>query len=104
MTAGLTLLLLVLLAGTSDRTGRAGAVALAAVSVLWLLVNNSMEGAVLLVVAPTHGLTAADLTGLLGLGLAGWRLFGGGQRGRAPAHQDPPVDQGEPAPRHSPEE
>lgn len=77
MSAGLTLLLLVLVAGTSDRTGRAGALVLALVSVLWLLVNGTMEGPVLVTVAPTHGLTAADLTGLLGLGLAAWRVVSG---------------------------
>ena len=82
MTAGLTLALLVLVAGTGDRTGRTGAVVLALVSVLWLLVNQPMEGPVLLVVSPGHGLTAADLAGLLGLGLAAWRLIAGSRRRR----------------------
>ena len=82
MTAGLTLVLLVLVAGTGDRTGRTGAVVLALVSVLWLFVNQPMEGAVLVVVSPSHGLTAADLAGLVGLVLAGWRLLRGGRRGR----------------------
>lgn len=82
MSAGLTLLLLVLVAGTGDRTGRAGALVLAVVSALWLLDNNAMEGPVLLTVAPTHGLTAADLTGLLGLALAAWRFVSGGRRRR----------------------
>jgi hypothetical protein len=82
VTAGLALVLLVLVAGTGDRTGRTGAVVLAVVSVLWLLVNQPMEGAVLLVVSPGHGLTAADLAGLLGLALAVWRWTVPGRRRR----------------------
>ncbi|MGN6252685.1 MAG: hypothetical protein ACTHNS_12800 [Marmoricola sp.] len=82
MIPGLTLLLLVLLAGTGDRTGRPGALALAAVSVAWLLDNAPMEGAVLVVVSRTHGLTAADLAGLVGLVLAAVRLVAAGRRRR----------------------
>ncbi|WP_310962222.1 hypothetical protein [Nocardioides terrisoli] len=75
MIAGLTLVALVLLAATPARAGRRGALWLAAVSVLWLLVNGPMEGAVLWAPFATHGLTAGDLAGLAGLALAAarWR-------------------------------
>jgi hypothetical protein len=64
---------LVVAAGTADRTGRTGAVALGLVSVAWLLVNGPVEGLVLVRVTPDHGLTGADLAGLAGLALAAWR-------------------------------
>jgi hypothetical protein len=48
-------------------------VALAVVSVAWLLVNEPVEGPILFVVVPEHGLTGSDLAGLTGLGLAVWR-------------------------------
>lgn len=75
MIAGSVLLALLLVAGTSDRTGRWGAALLAVLSIVWLVVNQPMEGAVLLAVAPTRGLTVADLTGFAGLGLAAWRFW-----------------------------
>ncbi len=64
---------LVVAAGTGDRTGRPGAVVLAVVSVLWLLVNNPVEGVLLVPVTADHGLTGADVAGLAGLALAVWR-------------------------------
>jgi hypothetical protein len=67
------LVVLVFLAGVSAETGLLGAVALAVVSVAWLLVNAPIEGLILFVVAPGHGLTGSDLAGLTGLGLAVWR-------------------------------
>lgn len=73
MLVGLVLVALVLLASVSGRSGLPGAVALAAVSVLWLLVNGSAEGPVLWSVTRHHGLTATDLGGLAGLGVAAWR-------------------------------
>ena len=74
MIAGLALVLLVLTAGTVSRSGLLGAAALAASSLLWLRVNSPMEGTVLLQVAVNHGVTAADLAGVAGLGLAAWRV------------------------------
>jgi hypothetical protein len=75
---GLGLAALVLAAAVGPRFGRPGGALLAAASVLWLLVNKTMEGGTLLVVVPrTHGVTAADLGGLAGLGLAGWLLLRG---------------------------
>ena len=74
MISGLALVALLLAAGTSDRTGIVGVVALVALSLLWLIVNGPMEGDVIATVAPSHGLTAADLAGLAGLALAAWRF------------------------------
>jgi len=73
--AGLVLVALVLLAGLGRDRPWSGW-ALGAVAVLWLVVNGPMEGPVLLTVTASHGLTAGDLAGLAGLGLAGWRLWG----------------------------
>jgi hypothetical protein len=67
------LVVLVFLAGVSAETGLLGAVALAVVSVAWMLVNEPVEGLTLFGVAPEHGLTCSDLAGLTGLGLALWR-------------------------------
>jgi hypothetical protein len=61
---------LVLAAGLSGRFGVVGAVALAATSVLWLLVNGPMEGPILVDLSPSHGITGGDLAGVVGLGLA----------------------------------
>ena len=71
MVAAIVLAGLVLAAGTSRMFGLRGAVTLAVVSVVWLLVNGPMEGPVLLTVAPGHGITGGDLAGLAGLALAG---------------------------------
>lgn len=83
MIPALVLVAMLLLAASGDRTGRAGAVALATASVLFLLTNKSLEGPTLLVVVESHGLTATDLVGLTGLGVAGWRLWLS-TRGRLP--------------------
>jgi hypothetical protein len=70
MLAGLVLAGLVATGVVAGRFGRPGAVALAAVSVLWLLVNKPMEGRVLVTVNETHGLTEGDLAGVAGVLLA----------------------------------
>ncbi|MGH3365532.1 MAG: hypothetical protein ACRDOW_12480 [Nocardioidaceae bacterium] len=75
MISGLALVLLLVAAGTADRTGSFGAWALLAASLLWLLLNKQMEGYILWAVSDHHGLTAADLAGLAGLALAGWRFI-----------------------------
>ena len=75
MTAGLVLAAIVVLAAVSGRTGLPGALVLALVSLVWLRVNGSAEGAVLWSLTPSHGLTETDLAGLAGLGVAGWRGF-----------------------------
>jgi hypothetical protein len=77
--AALVLAALVLAAGLSGRFGLRGALGLAVVSVLWLVVNGPMEGPVLVVVARGHGLTGGDLAGLAGFGLA---LFNGARARR----------------------
>ncbi|MDX6324302.1 MAG: hypothetical protein QOK15_656 [Nocardioidaceae bacterium] len=71
--AMVTLLVMIVAAGTSDRTGRVGAGVLAIASVVWFFVNSPMEGSVLLTLSTDHGVTAADLAGLAGLAIAGWR-------------------------------
>ena len=75
MIAALVLAALVLAAGIGTSYGRLGAVALAVLSVLWVLVNGPMEGPTLLVLSRHHGVTGGDLTGLVGLGLAAYRGF-----------------------------
>lgn len=70
---GLVLVAVVLLAAVSGRAGLPGAVALAAASVLWLLVNGSAEGPLIWALDSQHGLTATDLGGVAGLGVAAWR-------------------------------
>jgi uncharacterized membrane protein HdeD (DUF308 family) len=70
MLAGLTLAALLLAGALAGRFGRPAAPALGALSVLWLLANGPMEGSVLLRVSPGHGLTAADLAGVVGILLA----------------------------------
>ena len=74
MIAGLVLCALLVAAATVYRTGRAGAVLLGLLSLLWFVVNGSMEGDVLWTVVRGHGLTAGDLVGLVGLALSVWWL------------------------------
>jgi hypothetical protein len=81
--AAVVLVVLVLAAGLGPRRGVAGAVVLAAVAVLWLLVNGPMEGPVLWSVTRRHGLTGGDLAGLAGLALAAYRLVGALRGSRA---------------------
>jgi hypothetical protein len=52
--------------------GRPGVVALALTSVLWLVVNQSVERLVLLRMSTHHGLTSADLAGLV-MAVVLWR-------------------------------
>ncbi|MCM0621848.1 hypothetical protein [Nocardioides bruguierae] len=73
MTPALVLVMLLLSITAMPYAQWAGVVAVAFFSGLWILANGPMEGAVLLVVAPTHGLTAGDLVGLAGLAIAGGR-------------------------------
>jgi len=72
--AAIVLGLLVLSAGTSDRTGRPGAVILLALSVVWLRINTTMEGVVLVRIKEDRGISGADLAGLAGALIALWRL------------------------------
>lgn len=51
---------------------RAGAVALVLVSAWWLALDHTMEGGVLVVLAPGHGVTVADMVALGGLLAAGF--------------------------------
>ena len=74
MLAAGVLVLLVLSAGTLDRTGVPGAVLLLCLCVLWILVNGPMEGVTLLSLPGSHGVTAADLASVAGGALAADRL------------------------------
>jgi hypothetical protein len=69
------LVLLVLSAGTLDRTGVPGAVILLGLSGLWILVNGPMEGVTLVTLPGPHGITAADLASVAAAGLAADRLL-----------------------------
>ncbi|GAA2137827.1 hypothetical protein GCM10009844_05280 [Nocardioides koreensis] len=70
MLAGMALVLLVVAAALAGWVGRPGVVALALASVLWLLVNQPVEGVTLIRFSSTHGLNSADLAGLAGLVMA----------------------------------
>lgn len=71
----LTLVALLALLVTARRTGVGGAVALLAVSVLWILVNQPLEGPVLLRISQSHGFTTADVLAVIGGGVAVLRLW-----------------------------
>jgi hypothetical protein len=75
MVAAIVLTGLVLTAGLGGLFPVGGALVLAAVSLLWLVVNGPMEGPVLVTVTGGHGVTGADLAGFAGLGLAAGRAF-----------------------------
>jgi hypothetical protein len=64
-----------LLAGVVGRRQRIGSVILALLALVWLAADHGFEGAVLLTVTHTHGLTLTDLIGLAGLGVAIWLWF-----------------------------
>ena len=89
MIAGSVLAALVLVAGINDRLGRLGPWLLAGLSVLWLLVNGPVEGLVLWELSSDHGLTAADLAGLVGLAVAAWRFAAVRRRTRVSAPWEP---------------
>ena len=90
MLVAVVLVALVLLAAVSGSSGLPGAVALGVVSLLWLLVNGSAEGPVLWSLTSQHGLTATDLGGLAGLGVAVWRGWQARSRRRTERVEPPP--------------
>jgi hypothetical protein len=61
---------------------RVAALALVALALAWLRVDQHVEGAILVTVDYGHGLTEADLLALPALALAAWRLRAGGRRRR----------------------
>ena len=67
---GLVLFALVVAAFLAGRYGRRGAMLLAAVSVVWVLVDHPLEGETLVPLSHGHGFTAADMGGLAGILLA----------------------------------
>ena len=70
MGSALVLIALLVAAVLAGRYGRPAALLLAALSILWLFTNRSMEGRVLFTVSPSHGVVAADFVGLAGFVLA----------------------------------
>ena len=75
--AGLAVMLVSLTFGVRvhRRTARrprrtAHAAVLVAVAMLWLSVNQPMEGPILITVSPKHGLTASDLLSVAGFAVA----------------------------------
>jgi hypothetical protein len=76
---GLSLLVLVVLvvaAVRAIRGDRLAALALVPLSLAWVVVDAPFEGPTLLVLSWSHGITAADLISVAGLGIATWRLGG----------------------------
>jgi hypothetical protein len=69
VTAGLVLVALVLTARYTLRRGARAGYVLVVASVVWLLVDKSMEGVSVVSLTPDHGLTAADLAGVVCVGL-----------------------------------
>ena len=67
MTAGLSLIVLLVTAFACRRASVLGGTMLVLTSLLWLWANQAMEGRVLLSVTPTHGVTEGDLAGLVGI-------------------------------------
>lgn len=59
---------------------RTVAAVLVVAAVLWLFVNGPVEGPVLVVFAPTHGVTVADLFSVLAILLAGALLVSSRRR------------------------
>ncbi len=51
---------------------RCFAVGLVAAATVWVLVNGPVEGPVLLVLTPSHGITVADLPSIVALVVAGF--------------------------------
>ncbi len=69
-----TLLAAMATTGVLGARHRGGAVALALVSLVWLVVDSDFEGMVLIPVTKHNGLTTSDLVGVLGgvLALGQW--------------------------------
>ncbi|MCU1622022.1 MAG: hypothetical protein JWL79_867 [Frankiales bacterium] len=53
------------------------------VAALWLRVDKPMEGPILLVLGPRHGVTVADLLVVVPVAVAGWLVAGQRSRVRA---------------------
>lgn len=66
----LVLLALVISCGFAARLGRAGALLVAVLALAWIPLNHTMEGATLLTLSSSHGITTADMASLGGLVVA----------------------------------
>jgi len=73
---GLVLLNLLFISGawTLAKPSRPAAFFLIGVSVLWILFNGPIEGAVLYSFTPTNGLTESDFLSVFGVGIAIYAL------------------------------
>jgi hypothetical protein len=61
--------------GVTRRRRRVLAGVLVVFAVLWVFVNEPVEGPTLLVLTPTHGITAADLLSVAAVLVAIWLLL-----------------------------
>jgi hypothetical protein len=85
--AGVVLVVLVLTARFTHRRGPRAGYLLIVVSVVWLVVDKTVEGPTIIGFTKNHGLTAADLAGLVGILLGVHQAWGDAVRrlpGRRP--------------------
>jgi hypothetical protein len=75
MVAGLSLVLLVVVAYLARGRGVLGGCCLIACGLLWLATNKPMEGPTLLHVTHDHGLTIGDVAGLAALVLGAVQIW-----------------------------
>ncbi len=83
MAAGLSLVLLVLVAYLAPGRGLPGGCGLVVAGILWLATNKAMEGPTIVHLTQDHGLTIADLSGLTAIALGAaqvWRCVSRGSR------------------------
>lgn len=73
--AGVGLVVLVMASCVAHHFGRIGALVLAAVAVVWLMIDRPFEGGTILLVSATHGVNTTDLAGVFALGYAIWLWF-----------------------------
>jgi hypothetical protein len=70
----IVLIVLLFFAIRTIRGSRLAALALLPLSAAWLVFNSPLEGPTLLVISPSHGVTAADMISVFCVGLSAWRL------------------------------
>jgi hypothetical protein len=75
MAAGLSLVLLVLVAYLAPGRGLPGGCGLVAAGILWLATNKAMEGPTIIHLTHEHGLTIADLSGLTAIALGAGQVW-----------------------------
>jgi hypothetical protein len=75
MRAGLTLLVLVVVAYFARGRGPLWGVLLVVCGLLWLLLNKRMEGPTIIHLTRQHGLTIGDLSGLAAIALGALEIW-----------------------------